>query len=229
MNVFIAHIQDKGALLNAEESFHCARVLRYKPGQLVYLTNGNGLWCKGQLTLVHEKQCVAQVLETELKTPRCTRLHLAIAPTKQIDRIEWMLEKAIEIGLEEISFLHCQNNERVVIKPERLQKIAESAMKQSLQAFLPKVNPLIKFGEALHLKADQRYIAHCERGEKVFLSTLDFKNKTTLVLIGPEGDFSDSEITLAVSKGFQPLDLGSNRLRTETAGLTTVVAAALQV
>lgn len=186
------------------------------------------MWCKARLTQVHEKQCVAEILEAEQRTPRTTRLHLAIAPTKQIDRIEWMLEKCVELGIEEISFIQCHNSERTNLKEERMQKIAESAMKQSLQAFLPKVNGLVKFEHILRVPAHLRFIAHCYPGIKTQLKTVDFTGQTALILIGPEGDFSELEISQAITGGFQALDLGTNRLRTETAGLSVCLNIALQ-
>lgn len=185
------------------------------------------MWCKAKLIQVHEKQCLAEVLEVEQKAPRLTRLHLAIAPTKQIDRIEWMLEKCVELGIEEISFLHCDNSERTSLKVERMQKIAESAMKQSLQAFLPKVNGLVKFEQILSVPASTRFIAHCHTGVKTLMSSVNFSGQHALILIGPEGDFSEKEVSEAVSAGFLPLDLGSNRLRTETAGLAVCLKLAL--
>lgn len=185
------------------------------------------MWCKAKLIQVHEKQCLAEVLEVEQKAPRLTRLHLAIAPTKQIDRIEWMLEKCVELGIEEISFLHCDNSERTSLKVERMQKIAESAMKQSLQAFLPKVNGLVKFEQILSVPASIRFIAHCHAGVKTPMSSVNFSGQHALILIGPEGDFSEKEVSEAVSAGFLPLDLGSNRLRTETAGLAVCLKVAL--
>jgi 16S rRNA (uracil1498-N3)-methyltransferase len=227
VNIFIADIQTKEAILNIEESFHCTKVLRYKIGQKIKVTNGQGIWCEASLTQVHEKQCKAEILVTEQRQKRAPYLHLAIAPTKQIDRIEWMLEKCVELGIEEISFLQCHNSERTVVKKERLEKIIESAFKQSLQAYLPKVNELIKFNSILEIEATQKLIAHCESSEKIHINTVSFNNHKTLVLIGPEGDFSSDEILQATHKGFTALNLGTNRLRTETAGLMVCAAAAL--
>lgn len=228
MNIFIADIQKNEAILNVEESFHCTKVLRYKIGQKIKVTNGQGKWADASLTQVHEKQCKAEILNTEQRTKRLAHLHLAIAPTKQIDRIEWMLEKCVELGIEEISFLQCHNSERTVVKKERLEKIVESAFKQSLQAYLPKVNELVKFNSILETNASQKLIAHCESSEKIHINSVSFNNDKTLILIGPEGDFSSDEILQATNKGFIALDLGTNRLRTETAGLMVCAAAALK-
>ncbi len=227
MNIFIADIQTNVAVLNAEESFHCTKVLRYKIGQKITVTNGQGTWCEANLTQVHEKQCKAEILSTTQRQKRSTYLHLAIAPTKQIDRIEWMLEKCVELGVEEISFLQCHNSERTVVKKERLERIVESAFKQSLQTYLPKVNELVKFTSIIELDATQKFIAHCEPSEKIHINTITFNTHKTLVLIGPEGDFSTDEILQATTKGFVALNLGTNRLRTETAGLMVCAAAAL--
>jgi 16S rRNA (uracil1498-N3)-methyltransferase len=228
MNCFIASIEDNVAFLNSEESFHCAKVLRYKPGQLIRVANGHGLWGEAQLSKVHEKQCEAIIRQLLPSQKRPVHLHLAIAPTKQIDRIEWLLEKCVELGIEEISFLQCQNSERTTIKKERLEKIVESAFKQSFQAYLPKVNELVKFKDILISNAIQKYIAHCEAGDKQLLNKVSFLNTSSLILIGPEGDFSPEEIQMAQNKQFQALNLGANRLRTETAGLIVCSAAALE-
>jgi len=228
VNVFIATIQNEYALLTPEESWHCCKVLRKKEGDLIQLIDGLGNFFEGRLEIVSEKQCTAKVLKgPRSQTKRSYYLHLAIAPTKQIDRIEWMLEKAVEIGLDEISFIQSKNSERSIVKTERLCKIVESAVKQSLQAYLPKVNGLSVFKDILKLPADQKLIAHCEAGDKHSLQSLDFKNKKTLILIGPEGDFSHKEIEVATSLNYTAISLGENRLRSETAGLYVCQAAAL--
>lgn len=220
MNIFIAHINNKSAELTAEESWHCKKVLRCKAGDKINLIDGIGNFYEGELTEVNEKKCVAAITSPPKKqTPRNYYLHLAIAPTKNIDRIEWLVEKAVEIGIDEISFIRCKNSERTVIKTDRIQKIVESAVKQSLQAFIPKVNPLIEFDKLLKTESDVKLIAHCFPETKKTLKDIDLKNKKSLVLIGPEGDFTESEVKLALDNKFTPLSLGSNRLRTETAGL----------
>ncbi len=221
MNIFIASVENNIASLTQEESWHCAKVLRMKAGENIRIIDGNGNFYDGILTTVSEKKSEATIIcgPTE-QQKRNYYLHLAIAPTKQIDRIEWMVEKAVEIGIDEISFVHCKNSERVVIKHERIVKIVASAIKQSLQAFFPKVNGMIYFNEMITKNiSDQKLIAHCSPSEKINLNSLEFKNKSTIILIGPEGDFTDEEIAFAKQNNFTAVSLGNTRLRTETAGL----------
>lgn len=221
MNIFIAEIIDGMALLNKEESLHCAKVLRKKVGEKIRLIDGKGSFFDAELIQVSEKQCKAKVIHSERATSqRDHYLHLAISPTKQNERIEWMLEKCVEIGIDEITFLKCRNSERIVIKTERMKKIVEGAVKQSLQALIPKVNELISFKEfVMNCSEEQKLIAHCDSGDKKLLKEKSFKDKRTLILIGPEGDFDQEEIKLALTNSFQAVSLGSTRLRTETAGL----------
>ncbi len=208
------------AELTPEESWHCTKVLRFKAGDEIGLIDGKGNFYEGQLSVVNEKKCVANITfgpRTQIKHPYY--LHLAIAPTKNIDRMEWLVEKAVEIGVDEITFMRCKNSERTVIKEDRLLKIAESAVKQSLQAYIPKINPLINFADILKIKSELKFIAHCEDPHTKHLKSSDLKNKSSLVLIGPEGDFSSEEISQAKTAGFSEISLGENRLRTETAGI----------
>jgi 16S rRNA (uracil1498-N3)-methyltransferase len=229
MNVFIAEIYGTEATLTPEESWHCAKVLRARSGDNVRLIDGVGNFFEGTLNLVTEKKCTAKIIRGPIKQlARGYYLHLAIAPTKQIDRMEWLVEKAVEIGIDEISFISCANSERTVLKKDRISKIAVSAVKQSLQAFIPRVNDLISFKEILRDNTcDQRLVAHCFDLPKAELRTLKFTNRNTLALIGPEGDFTMEEVKLADRHGFKPVSLGANRLRTETAGLYICQAAAL--
>jgi 16S rRNA (uracil1498-N3)-methyltransferase len=229
MNIFIAIIENDLAYLEAEESWHCCKVLRKKAGDKIAVIDGKGLFAEGILDLVSEKKCKMKLLtKPTLQQKRNYHLHLAIAPTKQIDRIEWMIEKAVEIGLDELSFIQCKNSERVNLKTDRIQKIVESATKQSLQAYLPKVNSLKNFNELVHQAEEtQKLIAHCNQGDKTRIIDMKFKNTSTLILIGPEGDFCLDEINDAITKDFIAVSLGENRLRTETAGLYACQAAAL--
>ena len=229
MNIFIATVEQKLATLTSEESWHCAKVLRKKTGDKIQLIDGIGNFYEGVLEIVSDKKCTANLTSGSiLQEKRNYYLHLAIAPTKQIDRIEWMIEKAVEIGIDEISFISCKNSERTVIKIDRIIKIVESAVKQSLQAYLPKINDLTLFKEIINSKeADQKLIAHCYNEEKNDLKQMEFKNKSTLVLIGPEGDFSIDEVDIALKNNFKAVSFGSNRLRTETAGLYVCQAASL--
>lgn len=229
MNIFIASVEKKLATLTSEESWHCAKVLRKKTGDKIQLIDGIGNFYEGVLEIVSDKKCTANVTSGPiLQDKRNYYLHLAIAPTKQIDRIEWMIEKAVEIGIDEISFISCKNSERTVIKIDRIIKIVESAVKQSLQAYLPKINDLTSFKEIINSRsADQKLIAHCYNEEKNDLKQTEFKNKSTLILIGPEGDFSMDEVDTALKNNFKAVSFGSNRLRTETAGLYVCQAASL--
>lgn len=229
MNIFIASVEKKLATLTSEESWHCAKVLRKKTGDKIQLIDGIGNFYEGVLEIVSDKKCTANVTSGPiLQDKRNYYLHLAIAPTKQIDRIEWMIEKAVEIGIDEISFISCKNSERTVIKIDRIIKIVESAVKQSLQAYLPKINDLTSFKEIINSRsADQKLIAHCYNEEKNDLKQTEFKNKSTLILIGPEGDFSMDEVDMALKNNFKAVSFGSNRLRTETAGLYVCQAASL--
>ncbi len=232
MNVFIGQFNNDTISLRTDECWHCFKVLRKKAGDQIVVIDGLGRMAKAEITFLTEKRCDAKLVE-ELSagsSPKHT-IHLAIAPTKQIDRIEWMIEKAVEIGVSELSFLKCKNSERVNLNKERIEKIVESAVKQSLRAHIPKVNDLVSFDQfiASAAKDNLRLIAHCESGEKVSLKSLDLNSKSILVCIGPEGDFIGSEISLALNNGFKGLNLGANRLRTETAGLYAVLGLQLLI
>ncbi len=204
----------------AEESKHIVKVLRKKNGDILHITNGAGYLFKVEVLEADVKRCKVQIVSHEKTIPRLHSLHLAVAPTKMNDRFEWFLEKATEIGIDEITPILCHRSERKTIKPERLQKVLQSAMKQSLQHFLPKLNPMVSLEEFLKTtKADLNFIAHCEKGEKVELKRRLQADKDVVILIGPEGDFSGPEIQLAKENGFHPVSLGRNRLRTETAAI----------
>ncbi|MBS1634525.1 MAG: 16S rRNA (uracil(1498)-N(3))-methyltransferase [Bacteroidetes bacterium] len=221
MNIFFANISGKEATMSEEESWHCVKVLRKKAGDPVTVIDGKGQRGEGIIAMAHPKQCTITLHETRFFEPnRNYRLHIAIAPTKNIDRIEWFVEKAVEIGIDEISFVQCKNSERTVIKTDRIHKIAESAVKQSLQYYMPEVNDMIPYGQFMeHAGADLCFIAHCEEDQKRDFKTCPQAGKSHLVLIGPEGDFTPVEIEQALKKNFVPVSLGENRLRTETAGL----------
>lgn len=230
-NVFIARFENNKAFLNEEESFHCCKVLRKKTGDAITVIDGKGLYHEAFLESVSEKQCVA-VLHGDGRSQliRNYTLHLAIAPTKQIDRLEWIIEKAVELGIDEMSLLRCHNSERVQVNVQRLRKIIESAVKQSLQARIPELHDISEFSKFIaNAKAGNKYIAYCGEGPKVDIGAVDFRDSHSLVLIGPEGDFSGKEVEMAVKSGYSALDLGANRLRTETAGLVVVMAAFLDV
>jgi 16S rRNA (uracil1498-N3)-methyltransferase len=207
--------------LDKEESTHCVRVLRLKEGSQIHLTDGKGNLYKAQLLSADPKECIAEIIETIPDFGKKNfYLHIAIAPTKNIDRFEWFLEKATEIGIDEITPIFSEHSERNIIKPERLQKIITSAVKQSLKAYHPILNEAIKFNQLLNFAFDgKKYIAHCEEGEKISLQSAYEKAENALILIGPEGDFSIAEIKKAIENNYLPVSLGNSRLRTETAGI----------
>lgn len=221
MNTFFGIIQNNAAILNEDESLHCVKVLRHKVGDTIRVIDGKGTIAIGKIEAAHAKQCAVSLTEKEVVKPnRNYTLHVAIAPTKNIERIEWFVEKAVEIGIDEISFIKCKNSERTVIKDDRLKKVAEAAVKQSQQGYIPKLNSLVEFKEFVKTNAsDIKLIAHCEKENKQFLKNYISTQKSFSMLIGPEGDFSKDEIALALTAGYQPVSLGESRLRTETAGL----------
>lgn len=204
-----------------EESRHCIKVLRKKLGDTIYLVDGRGKRYTTCLTDDNPKACQVEVQETEDVTKgRDYHIHLAVAPTKNMDRFEWFLEKATEIGVDEITPIICDHSERKVIKAERLQKIVIAAMKQSLKADLPILNEATSLSHFLKENHQgQCFIAHCEEREKHSLKDSLQLKEDVLLLIGPEGDFSSTEIEIASSKGFQAVSLGNSRLRTETAAV----------
>lgn len=210
--------------LPAEEAGHCVRVLRLNIGDEIQLTDGKGYFYKAAISAATGKRCQVKVLEKTFQEPLWKgHLHIAMAPTKMMDRIEWFAEKATEIGLDEITFLNCRYSERRVIKTERVEKIVVSAVKQSLKARKPVINEMTDFDKFMKMdfKGD-KFIAHCNEGEKTLLKDAIVPGNDALVLIGPEGDFSKEEVEMAIKKGFKPVSLGKSRLRTETAALVAV-------
>lgn len=207
--------------LDEEESKHCVRVLRLKLNDKVNLIDGKGGFYLAEIISDHPKKTILQVLEAQKDfSKRNHHLHIAVAPTKNIDRFEWFLEKATEIGIDEITPIICDRSERKEIKHDRSNKIITAAIKQSLKAFHPVLNPQISFREfVLKASADAKFIAHCEDGVKSEISSNFVKHQNYLILIGPEGDFSTQEIEYALQSGFVPITLGKSRLRTETAAL----------
>lgn len=210
--------------LPEEEAGHCLRVLRLGVGDEVMLTDGKGFFYKAVITTATGKRCQVKVVETIGQAPLWNgHLHLAMAPTKNMDRIEWFAEKATEIGFDELSFVNCRFSERKVIKTERIEKIVVSAVKQSLKARKPLVNELTDFGKFIQQKFEgQKFIAHCYEGDKPLLKDVLIPGKDAVVLIGPEGDFSPEEVQKAEAAGFRAISLGKSRLRTETAALVAV-------
>ena len=212
----------KEVTFDKEESRHIIKVLRMKEGDAFKITNGKGSFFSAEIISENPKACLVRIISEEIRTPLPYQLHLVVAPTKLNDRYEWFLEKATEIGVSEITPIICDHSERKTIKPERYEKILQSAMKQSLKAYLPILNEAISFKEFLNSENkydDLKCIAHCEETDKKSLKSILLpKNKTT-ILIGPEGDFSPEEIELAKKAGYIPVTLGESRLRTETAAI----------
>ena len=224
MHVFYTPDIDICLELPEEEAGHCLRVLRLGVGDEVMLTDGKGCFYKAVISAATGKRCQVKVVEKmEQEKFWKGHLHLAMAPTKNMDRIEWFAEKATEIGFDELSFLNCRFSERKVVKTERIEKIVVSAMKQSLKARKPIVNEMTDFAKFMQRDFQgQKFIAHCYEGEKPLLKEVLKPGEDALVLIGPEGDFSPEEVQKAEALGFQPISLGKSRLRTETAALVAV-------
>ena len=234
--------------LPQEEAGHAVRVLRMKEDDELTLTDGLGTFYDARITLASPKHCQFRIEKTYADTKLWQgHIHIAIAPTKNMDRMEWMAEKITEIGVDEISLLNCTNSERRVVKNERLEKIVVSAMKQSHKAFKPLIHELLPFKDFIKQPFEgQRFIAHCYNPEDIsgdeneaaapknesgldihlsdrnFLGDLLHADEPAVVLIGPEGDFSVDEVKQAVAAGFVPISLGESRLRTETAALVAV-------
>ena len=207
--------------LSEEESKHCVRVLRLTEGEKLFLVDGKGLFCEAVIISANPKACILNVTNRKSNyAKRDYQLTIGVAPTKNIDRYEWFLEKATEIGIDIIIPLLSRYSERKEIKPERLEKVMVSAMKQSIKAYLPILNPMQTFKKTISDPfSGHKFIAHCYEGEKPLLRDVVEKGKDVLILIGPEGDFSTEEVELAISEGFIPVSLGTSRLRTETAAL----------
>ncbi len=230
MNIFyLPEIDPAGATLSEEESGHAIRVLRLKEHDPVTLVNGKGILFEAEISVAHPKKCQLRIIRFwEEYEKRSYTIHLAVAPTKNQDRMEWLVEKATEIGLDEFTPLLCRFSERKQIQHNRLEKIAVAAMKQSLKAYLPGIREMIAFEQFIsHPFPGQKFIAHCYPGDKPFLKDLVDRDENVLVLIGPEGDFSPEEVTLAIAAGFHEVSLGRSRLRTETAALAACHTVAL--
>ncbi|MCE2997812.1 MAG: 16S rRNA (uracil(1498)-N(3))-methyltransferase [Cyclobacteriaceae bacterium] len=220
MNLFyLPGIADGIQYLDAEESRHAVKVLRMEAGDPITLADGKGTWYYSSIKNADAKKCTFEVLEKKHFPKRDYSIHLAIAPTKNADRIEWLVEKNVEMGIDEISFMQCQTSERKNINIERIEKIAISAMKQSQQAWMPVIHPLKPFREIIQYQADQKFIGYVDATNPHHLKALAQPKRKYLILIGPEGDFSNEELELAQKNGFEKISLGTNRLRTETAGM----------
>lgn len=208
-----------------DESKHIIKVLRKNKGDILDLSNGKGMFFKAEITGTSPSGCEARILERETVKPLEYHLHMAVAPTKLNDRYEWFLEKATEIGISEITPIICDHSERTVVKPGRYERILQSAMKQSLKAWLPQLNEAVPFSEFIEKNSNtesQKFIAHCEESKRFSLKQKLKPGADVLILIGPEGDFSPQEIHTALENAFEPVSLGESRLRTETAAIVAV-------
>lgn len=207
--------------LNEIESKHCIKVLRQKVNDHIQLIDGKGNFYEAKIIEPNPKKCIVEIVETTRDFGKRNHyLHIAIAPTKNIDRFEWFLEKATEIGIDEITPILCEHSERKTIKAERLEKIIVSAIKQSIKAYKPKLNDLTNYSDFIRQNFNGvKYIAHCEENKKNLLKDAYNKGQNVIILIGPEGDFSPDEIEFAKQNNFQEISLGESRLRTETAGV----------
>ena len=222
MHIFYTpDISGKTYTLDETESKHCVRVLRLEKGDEITLVDGNGGWFSAEISDPNPKRCLVNVIKSELNFgKREYRIHVAIAPTKNMDRIEWFLEKATEIGINRVTPLLCRFSERKEVKLDRLEKVMISAMKQSLKAYLPQLEEQTKFSDFIHQPFEgQKFIAHCEEQHRELLKNAVKTGENYLIMIGPEGDFSPEEIEMAITEGFLPVSLGDSRLRTETAGV----------
>lgn len=212
--------QSSSFSFDKEESKHISKVLRKKEGDILFVTNGLGFLFKTEIAIASDSKCTVTIVSFEKQEQSKLHLHLAVAPTKMNDRYEWFLEKATEIGVQEITPIICDHSERKVIKTERFDKILLSAMKQSNQYFLPILNEPIAFKEFVKKQFNgQKFIAHCEETDKKTLKSVLKLSEDCTILIGPEGDFSVKEIEIALEKQFIPISLGNTRLRTETAAV----------
>ena len=215
--------------LNEQESKHCIKVLRLRTGDHIHLTDGRGNLYLAELTDENSRACSLKIIETITGYgKRPYHIHLAVAPTKNINRFEWFLEKATEIGVDEITPLICQRSERRMVKTDRLNKVITAALKQSIKAYHPILNEAKTFKQLIgEERLCEKYIAYVEEGEHPLLQSLYSPGKDVLILIGPEGDFSPEEIEMARANGFHTVSLGDSRLRTETAAIVACNTVAL--
>lgn len=229
MAIFYVPNSALGNFLPEEESQHAVKVLRLQVGDTIDLVDGIGGFYKAKITNPHPKRCSFDIFETIPEYgKRNYKLHIAIAPTKNIERLEWFIEKVTEIGIDEITPIVCRYSERKIIKSERLEKIIISASKQSEKAYFPTLNPICTFNDLIkNHQAQSKLIAHCYEDDKKLLQNEIIKSTDILILIGPEGDFSREEVEKAISAGYKPISLGESRLRTETAGIVACCTTAI--
>ena len=211
---------DLNVNLEKEETKHLTKVLRKKIGDVIYLTNGEGVLFETKINLINKNSTELLITNKTYHSKPKIKINIALAPTKMNDRTEWFIEKSTEIGIDTISPILCEKSERKTIKKDRFEKIAISAMKQSLKYYKPNIDELINFDDFInHCKSDEKFIAHCKNDSKEYFGNYTIKSNSVTVLIGPEGGFSDNEIKNAKNKGFVSVSLGSSRLRTETAAI----------
>lgn len=222
-NLFYQPEISNGSLfLDQDESKHCAKVLRKRPGEVIPVTDGKGTCYTVKLTDVAQHKCAFTIQSQIIQTKQNYHIHLAISPTKNADRMEWMVEKCVEVGIDTITFLHCRNTERMTFKTDRVERIALSAMKQSQRYYMPTIEPLLPFKEFTNQQQDhtEKFIAYVDLTNPNHLFHSAIPRQHYVILIGPEGDFTEEELRLAEASGFKKVSLGEYRLRTETAGLT---------
>jgi 16S rRNA (uracil1498-N3)-methyltransferase len=224
MQVFYAPgLTGNPSALNENESRHCIQVLRHVAGDIIHLIDGDGGFYKARITEADPHACGIEITEhIPFFHARPCRLQLVIAPPKQTDRFEWLLEKAIEIGIDTITPIRCQRSERKEINERRLEKIVIASMKQAIVAKKPRINSMISFKQLISSDmADyqDRFIAYCDDVKNLPLQEAMIKGRNTIILIGPEGDFTQDEIRMTLASGYKAVSLGNNRLRSETAAL----------
>lgn len=207
--------------LNPEESRHCAKVLRKISGDQIDITDGFGKFYQASLTDVNHKKCLFDILSSNETEPNNHSIHIAIAPTKNTDRIEWFIEKSVEIGIDKISFIQTIHSERKTINIERIKRKAVSAMKQSMRSYLPEISIMTKLPSFMNSINDngQKFIAHLENDRTPHLRQIVTSGSDVTILIGPEGGFEGDEISMAIDQQFKVVKIGNYRLRTETAGI----------
>ena len=218
---YVADFNIQKPYLPENEAKHCLKVMRLDLGDTIHITDGRGNLYQTQIASRDVRNCQLKIVDTKTEFgKRQYYIHIAIAPTKNADRIEWMVEKCVEFGVDEISFIVSDRTEKKFFKTDRIEKIAVAALKQSLKAYLPLIHEIMPFKKFVEQDLQkQKFIAHLEEGKRELLQTIAHKNSNYCILIGPEGDFSPQEVLLAIEKGFLPVSLGESRLRTETAGI----------
>jgi 16S rRNA (uracil1498-N3)-methyltransferase len=221
VNLFYQPLISEGYnFLEEEESRHCIKVLRKTTGEPLRITDGKGSFYDTIISKADSRKCGFEIKHREYHPKKNFSIHIAISPTKNTDRIEWFVEKAVEIGIDTITLIDCKNTERAFVKKDRLEKLVISAMKQSLKPWLPEINALQKFDAFITIEnAEEKFIAYVDQSNPNHLKDLATVNKSYVVLIGPEGDFSPDELSSALENHFKKISLGSSRLRTETAGI----------